>query len=249
MHGVAEQLPHPGVKGVDSGITGHNADNNGVVHAVDIFVGTPGNLNETQAQELVKWLAVEGRKGVIDGHPDRLYYMIYRDKIMGDWSGWTTWDGAGYGHYDHIHISTCDLYWGDPAPISALDYDSKAPWGFNGSTINPAGDVTPEPQELFTMGQYENLLKQIGLGHEKSNNIADLLNRSVAADRKYHGQTHAKVNAIREVVDQIAAGQGVTIDRAKVEAAAKAGAAEALAEGLDINLNVNGKATVNGKDS
>ena len=153
---------------------------------------------------------------------------------------------ATSGPHCHVEMLPPNWDWGN-GTYGRINPQFTEYW--DPTQINPAGDVTPEPQELFTMGQYENLLKQIGLAHEKENNIADLLNRSVAADRKYHGQTHAKVNAIREVVDQIAAGQGVTIDWARVEAAAKAGAAEALAEGVDINLNVNGKATVNGKDS
>lgn len=144
-----------------SNFTGHNADQHGVCHAVDIFVGTPGNLTEAQATDLVNWLQTEGPRGSIPGHPDRLYYMIFRDKIMGDWSGWTSWDGHGYGHWDHIHISTCDLYWGDPAPISHLDYDSTAAWGL--STISPAGSgtITPIEEDDILAGITEERFKQL----------------------------------------------------------------------------------------
>lgn len=135
-----------------SNFTGHNADNNGVVHGVDIFVG-PGNLSEAQANVLTSFLRNEGLKGTIPGHPDRLYYIIYRDQIAGDFSNWE-WVGAGYGHWDHVHISTCDLFWGDVAPISSLDYDSTAAWGLNGGTtaLAPQSDtVTNIPQ--YTLDQ------------------------------------------------------------------------------------------------
>lgn len=123
--------------------TGHNADINGVAHGVDIFVG-PGNLTPERADELTRFLRDEGLKGSIPGHPDRLYYIIYQDRIAGDFSGWE-WVGAGYGHWDHIHISTCDLFWGDPAPIGPLDYDSTAPWGLASTTAQPLSSSKPQP--------------------------------------------------------------------------------------------------------
>lgn len=111
---------------------------------------------------------------------------------------------------------------------------------YTGSTINPAGSTSTTPQEPFTMDQYENLLKQIGLAHEKENNIAAAVVSGFKASRVFHGQTHAKVNALTSIVEQLAKGQGVTIDMAAVEAAAKKGAAEALADGVDVNVTVNG---------
>lgn len=129
--------------------TGHNADINGVAHGVDIFVG-PGNLSAGQANELTAFLRGEGLKGDVPGHPDRLYYIIYQDRIAGDFSNWE-WVGAGYGHWDHIHISTCDLFWGDPAPISPLDYDSTAPWNLTSITSPQSGNITPIPEEGFLM--------------------------------------------------------------------------------------------------
>ena len=91
------------------------------------------------------------------------------------------------------------------------------------------------------MGQYENIIAQIGLAHEKENNIAAAVVSGFKANRVWHGQTHAKVNALTSIVEQLAKGQGVTIDMAAVEEAARKGAAEALADGVDINLTVNGK--------
>ena len=126
-------------------------------------------------------------------------------------------------------------------------------WDFNNGMygrVNPANyfgaaAIAPqssEPQELFTMAQYDDIQAQQGLTHAKLNNIAAAVNGNATQNQKWHGQSHAKINAVREVVDQIAKGQNVVIDWAKVEAAAKAGAAEALAEGVvKVDVSVQGK--------
>lgn len=139
-----------GYKAADN-FTGHNADNNGVVHGVDIFVG-PGNLSPANANIATAFLRAEGLKGTIPGHPDRLYYIIYQDRIAGDFSNWE-WVGAGYGHWDHIHISTCDLFWGDVAPVHPLDYDSTAPWGLSKLTTSKPQGTKPTPiqEDWFDM--------------------------------------------------------------------------------------------------
>ncbi|MGN7250039.1 M23 family metallopeptidase [Arthrobacter sp. SAFR-014] len=105
-----------------------------------------------------------------------------------------------------------------------------------------AGPATPK--ELFTMAQYDDIQKQQGVSHQKLNNLTAGLKGFAAAvkgyaqqNQKWHGQSHAKLNAIKSVVDQLATGQNVVIDWDKVEAAAKAGAAEALDEKLtEMNL-------------
>lgn len=119
---------------------------------------------------------------------------------------------------------------------------------YTGSTINPAGSTSTMPQEPFTMGQYEELMRQIGLAHEKENNIAAAVVSGFKAGRVYHGQTHGKINALTSIVEQLARGQGVTIDMAAVEAAAKKGAAEALA-GFDADKVVDEIAERLGKDA
>lgn len=125
-----------------SNLTGHNADNNGIVHAVDLFFANNSAWNEARGWEAAEWLrTVEGPRGAIPGVPDRVAYIIYRDRIAGHHNGWV-WGGSGYGHWDHIHVSTCDMYWGDPAPKPAGDYDTRAPWGF-GSTVSAQSTVTP----------------------------------------------------------------------------------------------------------
>ncbi len=117
--------------------SGHCPDNNGVVHGVDIFVG-PGNLTEAQGITVAEQLRIEGTRGTIPGHPDRLYYIIHRRRIAGDFSNW---EWVAYGglddHYDHIHVSTADTFWGDPVRLSPLDYDSTAPWNLGHNTVAP----------------------------------------------------------------------------------------------------------------
>ena len=103
------------------------------------------------------------------------------------------------------------------------------------------GNQSSTPQEL-TVSEAAEIIRQIGIAHAKENNIAKAVNDIAAKNQKWHGQSHAKMNAIKSVVDQIAAGQNVVIDWAKVEEAAKAGAAEALAEGIvTVDVTVQGK--------
>lgn len=56
--------------------------------------------------------------------------------------------------------------------------------------------------------------------------------------------TQGRVSKVLAVVEQLAAGSGVAIDYEKVEAAAKEGAAGALAEGVDLDATVTVKKAV-----
>lgn len=132
------------VTGYDrTGITSHNADSNGRAHAMDIFVG-PGNLSEAQGIDLAERLRLEGKRGSIPGHPDRLAYIIHRGRIAGDHTGWewAAYTGKDW-HGDHIHVSSVfDYYWGDPVPGNPADYNSNADWSlweaeFLSGTIEP----------------------------------------------------------------------------------------------------------------
>ena len=137
-----------GYKSPDN-FTGHNADNNGVVHAIDIFTDESGNLPEAKGRELAEKLRLIGRA------TNRFQYLIHDmcptagvawPRIASANTGWEWVDYAGSSpHTDHIHVSMCDLYWGDPAPIPASVYDSTAPWGIAG--ITPSGTTTTPIQE------------------------------------------------------------------------------------------------------
>jgi hypothetical protein len=139
-----------GYKSPDN-FTGHNADSNGIVHAMDIFTDNNGNLPEDEGRELAEKLRMIGKA------TNRFYYLIHdmnpnpgqtTPLIAGTHTNWEWVDYAGSSpHTDHIHISTCDLYWGDPAPVSAALYDSTAAWGI-ASTINPSGTTKPQEADL-----------------------------------------------------------------------------------------------------
>ena len=121
-----------------------------------------------------------------------------------------------------------------------LIYGRTDPVPFFGTTTPTTAQSTN--QELFTVAQFEDLKGFHANSHAKLNNIAEAFNEYVKQNRAYHAQTHAKLNAVKSVVDQIAKGQNVIIDWAKVEDAAKAGAAEALAENVvQVDVNVIGK--------
>lgn len=140
----------------------------------------------------------------------------------------------------HVHVEA----------LVFMDYRTDVSKGIIYGRVDPTqffgtAAIAPQsttPQEFFTMAQFDDLRAWASTTHAKLNNIAAAVNDIAAKNRLFHGQTHAKVNAVKSVVDQLAKGQNVVIDWAKVEEAAKAGAAEALAEGIvTVDVSVNGK--------
>lgn len=127
---------------------------------------------------------------------------------------------------------------------------------YRGWTEDVAGYAVMEPtitvqstttKELFTVDQYNELMKQIGLAHEKENNIAKVVNDIAVKNQLFHAQSHAKLNAIKSIVDQLAKGQNVTIDWDEVERRAEAGTAKAMATNVvkaDVTVTVAGKPAV-----
>lgn len=134
--------------------SGHNADSNGIAHAVDIFVG-PGNLTPAQGQELFDAVRREGLEGLVPGNPKRATYVIYNRQIAGDKTGWKTvyYDGPD-PHTDHVHVSSIDLWYGDtlPAWYGPADYDDTSTWNLGGTVAAPQGEtITPIP--TYTLDQ------------------------------------------------------------------------------------------------
>jgi len=225
--------------------SGHCPDSSGIVHAVDIFVGPGQNLTVQQGIALAEALRT--------AQDWRASYIIHRDRIAGTMNGWQ-WGGSGYGHYDHIHVSICDQYWGDPAPVPASRYDNTGPWQIGGyqplTTDFKEIDPMPTADEIARAVLRMNIQRYGQDGKTRdgitslaavAGNFNQTMERVLAnqsAIVKQIGLAHAKENAIRSVVDQLAAGQNITIDYSAVEAAAKAGAAEALKNGV-INVDVN----------
>lgn len=89
--------------------------------------------------------------------------------------------------------------------------------------------ITPQSTEEFTVAE---AAKIIAILTENQARIT----RAVAIAT----ENQRRISATREIVQQIAAKTGVAIDYDKVEAAAKAGAADALADGVEVAVTVNG---------
>lgn len=118
--------------------SGHNADSNGITHAVDIFTG-PGNIPAADGIWLANHLAARGKAG-----DPRVFYVIHNDQIASASTGWQ-FAGSGYGHFDHVHYSSCDLYWGDPSPITRAVYDDTGAW--NITTLGTAAGTIEQIEE------------------------------------------------------------------------------------------------------
>lgn len=168
-----------------SNVTSHNADNNGIGHAMDIFVGAGHNISVEQGIDLAERLRLEGKKGSIPRHPDRLAYIIHRGRIAGDH---TNWEWVAYNgiadHYDHIHISSVfDYFWGDVVAGNPADYNSTAAWNLWSTPLQvQVGDITIIKEEGFLLSlsdedQIEvrdNLRKVVGWLNEVKNNVAPI---------------------------------------------------------------------------
>jgi hypothetical protein len=247
-----------GYKSADN-YTGHNADANGIVHAMDIFTDENGNLPEAKGRELADRLRLIGKA------TGRFTYLIHDmcptpgtawPRIASARTGWrwVPYDGPS-PHSDHIHISICDMYWGDPAPVPAEVYDSTAPWGIAG-ILAPAGDITPEaPKEwddMVTQPELEAIVRKIvaaeagksvwgysGSTDPKKPNAITMWRRVVNAHLTAL-EAVAKIAALTEVVRQLAATG--SLDAGEVDAVVQAAVAKAIATNtLDVDINVNAK--------
>ncbi|WP_422934989.1 hypothetical protein [Sinomonas sp. P47F7] len=166
-----------------SNFTGHNADSNGIVHAIDIFTDENGNIPEAPGRALAE------RLRVIGSVTNRFSYLIHdmspgapAPMIAGQFNGWVWQAYTGSDpHSSHIHVSVCDLYWGDPAPVGADVYDSTAPWGIAGVAAQ-GGNITPitTPQEEDMGWQDRTLTSKDGIPVSPE----ELLNSIDAKDEK-----------------------------------------------------------------
>ncbi|WP_052663824.1 GH25 family lysozyme [Psychromicrobium lacuslunae] len=104
------------------------------------------------------------------------------------------------------------------------------------------GSTQPTPKELFTVAQYDEIQRQQGLTHSKLNNLAVAVNANARQNQIWHGQSHAKLNVLNEMVTQLAQKQGATFTQEEITQWAKEGAAAALAESVvTVDVNVNDK--------
>lgn len=237
-------------------ITSHNADANGLVHAVDIFVG-PGNLPEAQGIDLAERLRAEGKRGKIPGHPDRLAYIIHRGLIAGDHTGWEwiPYTGADW-HGDHIHVSAVfDYYWGDHIPGNPADYNSSADWDL-WETELLAGTITPiQEDDMANVPQeeWDDTRKLIASLVDNVATKTDLTNAQKAIPAgvwAYQNPALGKADAYQILRDAVAGNDKVIgVVSALAAKAAAGGATEAqirqaikeeLANGVNVDVTVGG---------
>lgn len=237
-------------------VTSHNADANGLVHAVDIFVG-PGNLTEAQGIDLAERLRAEGKRGKIPGHPDRLAYIIHRGLIAGDHTNWEwiPYTGADW-HGDHIHVSAVfDYYWGDHIPGNPADYNSSADWDLwetelLSGTITPIqeDDMANVPQEEWDITR--KLIASLVDNVATKADLADAQKAIPAGVWSYQNPALGKADAYQILRDAVAGNDKVIgVVSALAAKAAAGGATEAqirqaikeeLANGVNVDVTVGG---------
>lgn len=147
-------------------VSGHNPDSNGITHGVDIFTG---NLRWTADH-----LAARGKAG-----DKRVLYVIYAGQLANARTGWS-FAGEGWDHWDHVHLSVWDGYWGGPCTLPASIYNDTSSWGVVPTTGQGSG-ITPITEEGFLMAlpdadQIEirdNIRKLVGMGQAETNRDKD----------------------------------------------------------------------------
>lgn len=189
-----------------SNYSGHNADANGRGHSMDIFVGGANNISIEQGIDLAERLRLEGKRGSIPGHPDRLAYIIHRGRIAGDHTNWEWVAYTGLAdHYDHIHVSSVfDYYWGDPVAGNPLDYNSTAAWNL-WATSTQGSDKTPIQEDTLSAAEVNeiNTFTQKAIQEERATIVAEIraattaTSNTVIAERKTIVQeVRANANAL-----------------------------------------------------
>lgn len=221
--------------------SGHNADSNGIAHAVDIFVG-PGNLTAAQADILATAVIAEGIRGTKDGYPKRATNIIWNRRIAGDETGWQWAPYTGPSpHTDHLHISTIDIYYGAPLPewFVAADYDSTIPWGVL-TTTALSTDITPIQEDdmavlsAITKEAMANLNGMVLSAVTTA--TKPILDRLTATQKSVAFQEKFSV----KMLEKIAATVGTTITPADLEAIRQS-VREELAAGVSVDVKVNAK--------
>lgn len=129
---------------------------------------------------------------------------------------------------------------GDGYPYDLLMRQVKAYLG--GAAIGSQGTTTPTVKDWFDMASKEDLRKVIQeenpWGYRNPKLERDDAYALLRATRTLAVKASADAAATRELVGQLANKQGVTIDYAKVDKIVK----DALAAGVDVSVNVAGKA-------
>lgn len=113
------------------------------------------------------------------------------------------------------------------------------------TSVNVQGETTQTVQEDdMSAAEVEAIRKDINSVHESVIGGTETVKAYVSTvHNTIIRDVGGQLGALRELVKQLAAGQGVDIDYGRVEAAAKVGAAEALAGGITVDVTLNGAQT------
>lgn len=235
-----------------SNVSGHCPDSNGVTHGVDIFLTAP------QMRWTADHLAARGKAG-----DRRVLYTIYADQIASASTGWQ-FAGSGWGHFDHVHLSVWDGYWGGPCTLPASIHGDTSSWGVAGtSTSSQSSAIEPIQEDTLSAAEVNQIIKaveseRITIVNEvrahtlhNANRMGDRVGAEAYdtkvfaqkvmnenGDRIIHDQ-RAQIAGLTEVVKQLALSGGTEVDLDKVFEAAKRGAEQAIAEGVvkvDISI-------------
>ena len=224
------------ISGYPGAISSHNINAAGVVCALDITTGMfSGGITPAQGVALADKIRIKLR----DQPRGIPCYVIHNGKIAsaGNNYAWLPYGGPD-PHTSHIHVS---VDWDIPAGGAAsgqADYDSALPWGIAGVSTKKEDDMSDE--DVKKVNKYTGEMLWHGFTSEGKKYPG--IGKVTIENQRRINETTGKVDAITELVKQIAAGSGVAIDYAKVEAAAAAGVSRAMAEGIDLDATVSIKA-------
>ena len=112
----------------------HNPDKNGWVHALDIDenFGTGKWRNGRNAKALADQLVAYAASGLPGAN--RVLHVVYEDQVAsGSYkASWWKFRGAGYAHFQHIHISFTEKAQKDgqvwPLPILGKTLKQRRAW-------------------------------------------------------------------------------------------------------------------------
>lgn len=217
------------ISGYPGAISSHNPNSAGVVCALDITTGLyPGGITPAQGITLADKIRVAQR----DQPRGKYAYVIHNRRIAHGDIGWTWASYTGPDpHTSHIHVS---VDWDLPAggaPSGQADYDSTLPWGITKTaplgTIEKDDDMSAQDVKAINAYTADLLLYGFTSGGGKKPGVWQV----VVENQRRINTVNAKLAALESVVGQLAKGQGVTIDYARIDAGVKA----ALADGITID--------------
>ena len=138
----------------------------------------------------------------------------------------------------HVHIEALiDLSY---STGGGLIYGRTDPTQFYGGIAAQGSAITPLQEDDMSAADVAAIRGDLNTVHEA---ILDAETRIRADLNSVHQTVIAKAAAQQEVIRQLSTKQGVDIDYSKVEDAAKAGAADALANGITVDVTLNGAKT------